>query len=1276
MSVSIIGHLCARSGGALRGAGLGLAVALSLYAPAFAQNINVAVTPGGTIDIQNNSGNRWYFLSGPTNGSGATMSRVSSDLVAVYPWPTVGSFAPDTVSYVQNRLFQGEYLRVYAGSLPAGAVIRIPYNTPNPLNTTYSINVSVLNAASVSSISLLDPSPTAAATVRWAVTFSEPIANVTAANFTLLQGGSITGAYVTSVTGTGANWTVTANSGTGFGLLYCNWAGHSLEVPPVPVPFTGSAYDFAQLPLVTLDPADGAIVSGQTHTMTVAGSIRGGGGVTYQWYSGSSQTPLSATLIPGATSPTYQTPAIASGQRQYFCRVFNALNTAYNRDSLTATVTVYTPVQITGQPSAGPIASGSSTTLTVTATGDARHYQWYQGSAGTTNTPVGTDSPSYSTPTLNANRSYWVRVYNPLPPAYDQNSAGVTVRVVTSLTPNGPSATLINEPFLTAPGVTVRDSDAAIIANFPVVFSVAGNPNPASCAFGGQPTVTAYSDAAGFASVAATANGSAGTYTATASVGAVSAGISLRNVAALAVNTTVDENNGTIDPASGTGLSLRECVSYAEAQPGAQTITFAPAIAGQAVVLSAFWPSSADTALYFNSPLVIDGGAGTTLRLASGVTGRHAIAWGSAALTLRNLTFTGGNLDGVNEGGAFYNLGTTDVQNVRFTTNRARSGGAIWNSGILRITNSVLDHNTAAAGNLGGAIGNSGTLQIQGSVFSANEAYLGGAINSDNALSIVGSTFSNNIAGFNGGALRIFGAAGVTGSTFNANQAGNGGGAIMSHGALRIVNATVAGNAAPDGAGIQAFEGTIEATHVTIVSNATTSGTAGLVMNYSTGTLVNVIVAGNTINGAPGDLWGTPLAAASHHNLIGTSYVAGLTNGVNGNLVGVSASVLNLGPLAANGGPTRTIAPASGSPVINAGAAVAGLPVDQRGEARSVGGAPDIGAFEDASGDDDPDRDTVGNAREVLLGSSPFASDTDSDGFNDATEQLAGSNPALASSVPPTNHVECVLGYGPGRGLDLSGTFRYALNIGTVGAAGTAGDATFTSDSVSGAVVSAVNAIPAWIAPDLGNTAADTALETVFQSIRWTPHPGALTVDLQNLIPSRRYKLQLLFGESDYAARVFDVRVGNTLAVDDFRPYVAQGSRAPNYACSAIVHEFVATNTTLHIELDGTTTPGGVGVDQNPILNGVTLEEYPPSLPTQAIAIASASLPAGSFALSFSNLASASFTVYGSTNVLAPPNLWSNLGTATESPPGSGRYQISIPVVSNRPAFFYRIQSP
>ena len=52
-------------------------------------------------------------------------------------------------------------------------------------------------------------------------------------------------------------------------------------------------------------------------------------------------------------------------------------------------------------------------------------------------------------------------------------------------------------------------------------------------------------------------------------------------------------------------------------------------------------------------------------------------------------------------------------------------------------------------------------------------------------------------------------------------------------------------------------------------------------------------------------------------NLIGTGGSGGLTNGSNGNLVGVADP--GLGTLADNGGPTQTIALLAGSPAIDAG---------------------------------------------------------------------------------------------------------------------------------------------------------------------------------------------------------------------------------------------------------------------------------------------------------------------------------------------------------------------
>jgi len=72
--------------------------------------------------------------------------------------------------------------------------------------------------------------------------------------------------------------------------------------------------------------------------------------------------------------------------------------------------------------------SGQTTTLTVTATGDASlAYQWYQGSSGDTTLPVGADSASFTTPALIQTTSYWVRVSNGCGAPADSATATVSV---------------------------------------------------------------------------------------------------------------------------------------------------------------------------------------------------------------------------------------------------------------------------------------------------------------------------------------------------------------------------------------------------------------------------------------------------------------------------------------------------------------------------------------------------------------------------------------------------------------------------------------------------------------------------------------------------------------------------------------------------------------------------------------------------------------------------------------------------------------------------------
>ena len=113
-------------------------------------------------------------------------------------------------------------------------------------------------------------------------------------------------------------------------------------------------------------------------------------------------------------------------------------------------------------------------------------------------------------------------------------------------------------------------------------------------------------------------------------------------------------------------------------------------------------------------------------------------------------------------------------------------------------------------------------------------------------------------------------------------------------------------------------------------------------------------MASNTDGGGPDDIAGTVDTADHAYNLIGASVSSGgLTNGTNGNQVGVAPKIA--AGLANNGGPTATIAVSAGSPAINAGSnnlAVdqSGNPLqyDQRGPGfpRFAGGIVSIGAYQ------------------------------------------------------------------------------------------------------------------------------------------------------------------------------------------------------------------------------------------------------------------------------------------------------------------------------------------
>jgi hypothetical protein len=139
--------------------------------------------------------------------------------------------------------------------------------------------------------------------------------------------------------------------------------------------------------------------------------------------------------------------------------------------------------------------------------------------------------------------------------------------------------------------------------------------------------------------------------------------------------------------------------------------------------------------------------------------------------------------------------------------------------------------------------------------------------------------------------------------------------------------------------------GEITLTNVTFSGNSgkSTADGGGIWIHGSTVTLNNTLIA-NSLTG--GDCAGGSVSAASSNNLIeDASRSCGLTDGVNGNVIGVDPK---LDVLAANGGEevTDTHALLPHSPAIDAGDTTSCPTTDQRNITRPQGSKCDIGAYE------------------------------------------------------------------------------------------------------------------------------------------------------------------------------------------------------------------------------------------------------------------------------------------------------------------------------------------
>ncbi len=103
------------------------------------------------------------------------------------------------------------------------------------------ITVNYTPLAVVSSINLASTNPAYAGdAVTWTVVFNTAVTGVDATDFALVSGGGVAGASITSVTGIGTTWTVTANSGTSAGTLGLNLVDNDSIINADGVPLGGA----------------------------------------------------------------------------------------------------------------------------------------------------------------------------------------------------------------------------------------------------------------------------------------------------------------------------------------------------------------------------------------------------------------------------------------------------------------------------------------------------------------------------------------------------------------------------------------------------------------------------------------------------------------------------------------------------------------------------------------------------------------------------------------------------------------------------------------------------------------------------------------------------------------------------------------------------------------------------------------------------------------------------------------------------------------------------
>lgn len=431
----------------------------------------------------------------------------------------------------------------------------------------------------------------------------------------------------------------------------------------------------------------------------------------------------------------------------------------------------------------------------------------------------------------------------------------------------------------------------------------------------------------------------------------------------IVVSTAVDE----VDGDTGAGdLSLREAITLANGSPGADSITFHTSTIGTEFDLT--------LGQFIISDTVTIAGQGDT----------RTVVDAQLNSRLFDITNTAGNVT----------LSSLTLRNGRTAIGGFTGSGAAvrsQSSGLLTISQSTLSGNSTLGDQAsGGAVfSDSGAVSISQSTLSGNATHgdyaTGGAVaTGSGSVTVSQSTLSQNSTSGNGAeAGAVYSLSGpviISRSTLSSNSTAGAeafGGAVFAFfSTVTVSSSTLSGNLTngtnANGGAIWARYGTVRVVQSTLTQNNVAQGSGGAIYSLSSAvTISNSIIAGNLDNGTAPDIRKSPNSTDAftvtnsligRNNGTGLDATSGSIPGVNGNFVGGSTESLRinplLGPLADNGGLTKTHALLTGSLAINRGSNSAAIDVsqsgnpalttDQRGNpfARRFNGTVDMGAYE------------------------------------------------------------------------------------------------------------------------------------------------------------------------------------------------------------------------------------------------------------------------------------------------------------------------------------------